>query len=535
MLRHKITISIVAAVLLFAAAGCIKNDIPYPKKLGAITAFEVQGQLSPAVIDSTALTVTVDVADTVDLNRVRLLRFETTSNTTVTPAPDTAVIDLSAPAVYVLDTWPGQSYRWTVSATQTIDRYIRVHNQIGEASINAGECEAVVYVTLDTPLDSIEITDMKLGPSGSEIYPDPASVHDFTVPRTFSVSFRDEVEEWTVAVVPREVTLTTGEADAWACSAYLSGMVPEGSESPGFMYRRSQDTEWLPVTGVEVSGTGVTALLSGLEPAADYVYKIYSGDMEGNEVSFTTEAALQMPNMGFDEWTSVDECWYPNPDMESGYWWDSGNPGANVVAALLGSVNPTSPEESFVAVSGEGKKAAMMETVMVFGIKMAGGNVFSGQFLDVTGMNARVQFGRPFTTRPLTLNGYYSYAPVAIDRTDAAHGHMRGRIDRCHIFVYVTDWEAPYVVDTGAGIYLDVDDPHVIGYGELIDSTGTDGEYREFSIDIKYRSHRKPTYCAVVAVASQYADYFTGGVGSRMYVDEFSFGYTGDIIWEEER
>lgn len=42
------------AVLL---AGCIKNDIPYPRQLGRITAFEVEGQKTAAVIDSTARTV----------------------------------------------------------------------------------------------------------------------------------------------------------------------------------------------------------------------------------------------------------------------------------------------------------------------------------------------------------------------------------------------------------------------------------------------------------------------------------------------
>ena len=534
MTRKYIRIPVCIAAVCMLAAGCIKNDIPYPKKLGTITAFEVQGQLSPAVIDSSALTVTVDMADTVLLNQVRLLRFETSSNTTVTPSLDDPIIDLSSPLEYELATWPGQSYLWTVTATQTVERYIRVSGQIGEASINAGEHEAVVYVTMDTPVDAIEITDMKLGPTNSVITPDPSTVHDFRSPVKFTVSYRDVEEEWTVAVIPTEVSLTTESADAWAGFAYLYGLIPEGAESPGFRYRKASDQNWTEITDVEISGMQVTALLKGLEPATEYIYKVYSGTMEGAEVHFTTEEALQMPNMGFDQWVSVDECWYPDPDIQSNYWWDSGNPGANIVASLLGSVNPTSPEESFVAVPGEGKKAARMETVMVFGIKMAGGNVFSGQFLDVKGLNARVQFGRPFEPRPLTLSGYYSYEPVTIDRTDQAHAHMAGRMDRCHIFVYVTDWDAPYVVDTDAGIYLDVNDPHVIGYGSLIDSTGTGGEYREFTVDIKYRSHRKPKYCAVVAVASQYADNFTGGIGSLLYVDELSFGYDGDVIWEEQ-
>ena len=37
-----------------------------------------------------------------------------------------------------------------------------------------------------------------------------------------------------------------------------------------------------------------------------------------------------------------------------------------------------------------------------------------------------------------------------------------------------------------------------------------------------------------MAVASQYADFFTGGIGSLMYVDEFAFGYDGTPVWEED-
>ena len=525
-----------SAAILLAASGCIKNDIPYPRRLGTITAFEVQGQLSAAVIDSSALTVSVDMADTVTMSHVRLLRFETSSNTTVSPAIDTAFVDLSAPLYYELTTWPGQVYRWTVTATQTIERYVRVRNQIGEASINPDEHEAVVYVTLDTPLDSIEITDMKLGPSNSVITPAPESVRDFTSPQVFTVSYRDVTEEWTLAVIPREVTLTTEPADAWAYSAYLYGMVPEGSEAPGFRYRKASDTEWTEVSGVEVSGMRVSAHLTGLEPETEYVYRIYSGDVEGSEETFITEAAAQMPNMGFDQWIKDGKSWFANPDLDAGYWWDSGNIGANII----GEANPTSPEENFLAVSGDGKMAARLETVKVV-IAMAGGNVFSGHFGSVQGLGAEVFFGRPFEARPLRMTGWYSYEPVPIDNVNPPSGvdlpfdrnTIGGRMDRCHIFVYVTAWDGPCRVNTNEHVYLDVNDPDVIGYGELVDSTGTGGQYKQFSIDIKYRDHRKPTYCAVVAVASKYADFFTGGIGSLMYVDEFAFEYDGEPVWEE--
>lgn len=524
------------AVLL---AGCIKNDIPYPRQLGRITAFEVEGQKTAAVIDSTARTVTVDMLDTVDLAEVRLLRLTLSENTKGESLPDSgSILDMTADLKYTLTTWPDQSYEWTVRATQTIERYIKAENQVGEALIDAGNFTVKLPVAESVPLDQIVITEVRLGPSNSVITPDPREVHDFTQPQKFTVTYRDVTEEWTIVVMPTEVSVMTSEADAWARSAYLYGMVPAGMDAPGFRYRKSADSDWtdVPSENVTVDGMNVSALLTGLEPGTGYVYRVYSGEMEGTEVGFTTEAEAQMPNMAFDAWNTTDGIVFPNADQGENFWWDSGNTGAK-----MGGKTPTSQETSFVAVSGEGKSAARLETVNAI-IAMAGGNVFSGHFGRVQGLGAEVFFGRPFGTRPTKLTGWYSYEPKAIDNVKPPEGvalpfdrnTIGGRMDRCHIFVYVTAWDGPYRVNTTERRYLDVNDPDVIGYGELIDSTGTGGEYRQFSIDIKYRDHRKPTYCAVVAVASQYADFFTGGIGSLMYVDEFAFGYDGTPVWEED-
>ena len=524
------------AVLL---AGCIKNDIPYPRQLGRITAFEVEGQKTAAVIDSTARTVTVDMLDTVDLAEVRLLRLTLSENTKGESLPDSgSILDMTADLKYTLTTWPDQSYEWTVRATQTIERYIKAENQVGEALIDAGNFTVKLPVAESVPLDQIVITEVRLGPSNSVITPDPREVHDFTQPQKFTVTYRDVTEEWTIVVMPTEVSVMTSEADAWARSAYLYGMVPAGMDAPGFRYRKSADSDWtdVPSENVTVDGMNVTALLTGLEPGTSYVYRVYSGEMEGTEVGFTTEAEAQMPNMGFDAWNTTDGIVFPNADQGENFWWDSGNTGAK-----MGGKTPTSQETSFVAVSGEGKSAARLETVNAI-IAMAGGNVFSGHFGRVQGLGAEVFFGRPFETRPTKLTGWYSYEPKAIDNVKPPEGvalpfdrnTIAGRMDRCHIFVYVTAWDGPYRVNTTERRYLDINDPDVIGYGELIDSTGTGGQYRQFSIDIKYRDHRKPTYCAVVAVASRYADYFTGGIGSLMYVDEFAFGYDGTPVWEED-
>ena len=54
---------------------------------------------------------------------------------------------------------------------------------------------------------------------------------------------------------------------------------------------------------------------------------------------------------------------------------------------------------------------------------------------------------------------------------------------------------------------------------------GTNG-WEEFAIDLVYRDlNRKPKYIIVVASASKYGDYFTGGSNSTLLIDDFELIY----------
>ncbi len=533
MKKRYYKVALYLSLVLLSISGCIVNDIPYPYRFGAITAFEVSGQLSDAVIDTKEMTVTVDIVDSVDITNVKLLRFETTDSTFVLPEI-TSYLDLSTPIAYELTTYPRQVYSWTIIGNQTIDRYIKAENQVGATSFNVEERQALLYVSVDQPLDDVTITDVKLGPTGSVIIPDPRTVKDYSHVQHFTVEYKGQAEIWSVTIFQRAAETQTVEADAWAYFAYLNGDYSTALGQPTFRYKKVSDAEWIEVDPADVVSNGGRAQvrIKDLTPDTEYVYKIVAGTTEGNEVTFRTEAAAQMPNMGFDQWVKDGKNWSPNPDMGSGHWWDSGNEGANIV----GDANPTSPEEAFLApgANGEGKKAARLETIAILGI-MAGGNVFSGDFVKIEGTaGASVDFGRPWTTRPLQLKGYYYYAPKTIDKAKDPYKGLIGRPDRCHIFVYLTDDDEPAHVNTAEKIYLTPNDPSVIAYGELIDSVGTDGAYKSFSVPFKYRDTRKPKHCIVVAVASQYADYFTGAIGSLMFVDEFSFNYKGEVTWDEK-
>ena len=199
----------------------------------------------------------------------------------------------------------------------------------------------------------------------------------------------------------------------------------------------------------------------------------------------------------------------------------------------MSSVNPTSPEESDV-VSG---KAARLSSKSVVG-QFAAGSLFTGDFgsASIAPLGAKLDFGRPFTGRPTQLKGYYKYNPGSIDNinTDKVSAVSKGDRDICSIYMLLADWSAPFAVNTGEDVFVDINDPSIIAYGELSDdltSPESMSEYKEFTIDLKYRDLvKKPTYVLIVCSSSKYGDYFTGSTSSVLLVDEFELIYGEPIL-----
>ena len=74
------------------------------------------------------------------------------------------------------------------------------------------------------------------------------------------------------------------------------------------------------------------------------------------------------------------------------------------------------------------------------------------------------------------------------------------------------------------------DAPTVLAYGDKIfkENFGPDGQLQEIEIPIEYNDRartNKPLYLVIVCTASYYGDYFDGGEGSTMYVDDFELIY----------
>lgn len=321
----------------------------------------------------------------------------------------------------------------------------------------------------------------------------------------------------TLNVTPA-VEVSVDRVNAWARSAYVHSVFYTESRPEGMalQYRKKGEDAWTQFSGdFDVVETSFTARITGLEPATTYEVMPYTA-LEQNEASvfeFTTEEAAQLPNFNFDSWSDNGH----SANAEGTSFWDSGNAGASMMKKY-----PTSQESSYVVSGSAVKMQSQFVGVGALG-KFAGGNIYSGTFVELVGMNgAIIDFGRPYTSRPSALKGWYSYAPVVIDYVDGSHGNLKGVSDTCQIYVALTD--APYRVNNAEGILFNPDDPSVIAYGTMVDGAGTGGEYREFTINLEYRDlDRKPTHVIVVAASSKYADYFTGGNGSTMYIDEFQF------------
>lgn len=253
-----------------------------------------------------------------------------------------------------------------------------------------------------------------------------------------------------------------------------------------------------------------------------FVEDVTHGD-DNNAPAVTSDG--QLYNMNFDLWSkdgSNDVCYGSSASSEQKTVWGSANSTTSIFN------KPTCvPERSFMATSGAGKCAVKLETQLIMNTKLAAGNFFTGQMgsISLATMNASLKWGILFSLRPSSLEGYACYKPATINKANPPYEDKIGSVDNGHVFVLLTDWDEQFVVDPAKDSFVDIDnDPKIIGYGKVtFDHAMTD--YEKFTINIDYRSDRTPKYVVIVASSSALGDYFTGGVGSKLYLDEFRFLY----------
>lgn len=544
---RKIIYGILGLSLLASCA--IENDIPYPIKEAAIESIEVEGQrgaeenvFTAATINKTARTATLYVNDSVDITKLKITRLKITADAELIPDsaacvnyakfPNTGFasldsiptssntrMDFSSPVNFTLRTY--QDYIWKVTVNQIVQRDIEVEGLV-KTVIDENSRNVIIYVGSDQDLTNLNVTKLNLGGEYGKVSPDPTSIKDYSSPVKFNVqrSWEEYSYEWTVFVYNDDSGSTGGSADVFPMTtkAILKGSIQSG-KTPEIEYAKQSESSWnsVPSSDISVSGTSFTATLSGLSASTTYKYRVSVDGTTGSEQTFTTVAAVALENGKLENWSQDGKVWYPNAS-DADPFWGTGNPGA---ANFIG--NLTEPTDE--SISG---KAALLETKNAI-IKLGAGNLFTGDF-QLDGLNGLLHFGREFSSFPTALRLYYKYTSTTINMIGDNVGDLaslKGEPDMCQIYIALSDKSEPYEIRNNPSNrhLFDPDDSNIIAYGEFTSNQST-SSYKQIEIPLEYRyTNRTPKYIIIVASSSKYGDYYIGGVGSKLWLDEMELVY----------
>ena len=356
----------------------------------------------------------------------------------------------------------------------------------------------------------------------------PIGNYSFTITATNKLDVTSSFVANISVKSPAEVTSIV----AWANFAVVKGRYFTQNPPAGFAIQHKTSGDWTDgyvlLQDINTSAKTFKTMVCKLSAGTGYTFRIKTakdGGLSGTK-SVTTEKVQTVPNLNFDQWTTGDII-YPYTGANNGVW-DTANEGLD-----LGNYNITKPETSSV-VKGT---AAKLESdyVSIFGVKkFAAGNIYTGDFVKVTTspMGADLNWGIKFSARPVALKGYYMYAPQNINYTDGAHSGLKGQKDRCQIQVALTSPMSGsgtyyYYVSSGNNNFVDFSSSNstIIAHN-VIETAETISSYRLFTLPFGYRNiNTKPTYIIITCCSSYLGDYFTGGDGSTMWVDEFELIY----------
>ncbi len=369
----------------------------------------------------------------------------------------------------------------------------------------------------------------------------PNGEHLFTVKatdesgRSTTAMFRVIVSDAALRTEP-----ITDVATIWATRATLRASIMRDGESGfGFNYRVAGTQQWETV-GVEVAspavGVAFETELTGLQPGTEYEYQAFCSSFTADTYRFTTEAATQLPNAGFEDWNTSSTPFL----IGDRSFWDSGNHGSATM-----KTNVTEPDGD---VKHDGNYSIRMRSEFV-GValggnkigKFAAGNVFSGRYLDTNGTDGELGWGRPFASRPKALRGYVKYSPVEVNCEGTKYNKPKGYQDQGIIYIAILDGstvdftttkskerytEFPVIIQTKEVRLFDKNASNVLAYGEkILDATPGDGMI-EFEIPLEYSNASvKAGHIMIIASSSKQGDYFIGGEGSTLWLDDLELVY----------
>jgi hypothetical protein len=386
------------------------------------------------------------------------------------------------------------------------------------------------------------------------------TVKDGKLDFSLSVDYSTEIFDDTIIFEPVSTGLAASSIyEIWAAHATLHADVEAteyANSTVQFAYS-SDGSAWITVDGVNDSEGTWKADISGLTPSTTYTYKLLIDDVQvGEEKTFTTEAAPKLPNGSFEYVSKVSgESYYKFYDPSCGVadasymFWGSGNgEGSEGVngSASMGIVITTIDTGD----KKDGNQSVLAQTGSMAGF-LAAGNLFTGKFDGLVGTSGgKVNFGRPWTSRPSALKLWCKYKTDKIDILNNENlGVTTNDYDRAQIKIAIGTWDyktyggtkvSPvHVNTTDESTFVDFyNDPSTIANGDVIIhndgyitnkgakvNAATDG-WVEYTIPLEYHNlNAYPTHIIISCAASQFGDYFTGNDGSQLWLDKFELVY----------
>lgn len=209
----------------------------------------------------------------------------------------------------------------------------------------------------------------------------------------------------------------------------------------------------------------------------------------------------QIPGFDFESWSQNHyNSSYPNVyywEVEPKTIWASSNPATTIVNSFCLQQTTDAYSGSF---------AAYLETKSVFG-QVASGNLFTGYFISDY-LNSKAMRGIPFESKPSFIKGHYKY-------TSVSYSYNGNSVpDSCAIYAILSKWDGLQRIE--------------IGRAEMYSSISS-STYQDFNIPFVYFSAETPDTISVVFASSVNGEFYRGGIGSKLYVDEVSFEYPSNI------
>lgn len=336
---------------------------------------------------------------------------------------------------------------------------------------------------------------------------------------------RIAIEVSDASVIPQNVA----KSDIRTYSALVKASIVDTSvANPGIRFRAKGSADWTESRSTAPSSSEIAFRLTNLQPSTTYeVQAVADGYVNNKTVEFTTEAAYAIPNASFEDWSTYSfggkNVPFPGTGSATTFW-SSGNAGSMTMNKSV-----TTQSSSFVH---SGSSSVKLESQFV-GVgmigKFAAGNLFAGEYVKTDGTDGVLLWGREMPScHPVKLVGYANYRPATVQWAQSEAALSKGDMDKGTVYVAVTTKKVDIRTKSSDRALFDKNADYVLAYGQVIwdGNFGADNTVGEFEIPLEWKNanYDGQMYIIIVASASLYGDYFTGG-NSVMYLDDLSFTY----------